>query len=366
MTDTPHVIHVVISLAAGGLERLVVDWTNGRNQAHPGSTTVCCLDAEGDLAPLVDGGVVCVKADRSRQPFDFGAVRRLRRCVTARPGRVVVHSHNVAAWQYAAFALIGTRVRHVHTEHGTNVYVTGWRNRLRNRFLLARTDCLVAVSEDTAHAIAESYRIGRESLTVIPNGIGAVTLLDRREARGRLGVDDAVKVMGSVGRLAEVKGYDRLIPVFADLAEKADDRWTLVLVGDGPSRGALEALATSHGIRDRVVFAGARPDARELMRAFDLFILPSRSEGLSIALLEAMSASVPVLVTDVGENRRVLDDGRCGTLLPDDEAGWGTVLAEAMAGNGCEGKAELALERVRAQYSQAATLAAYEVTYETS
>ncbi len=360
-----HVVHVVISLAAGGLERLVVDWTSARNRRCAGSTSVCCLDEEGELAPSVEGRVLCLKAERSRRPFDLGAVKRLRRLLRD-AGDVVVHSHNVAAWQYVSLATAGLRVRHVHTEHGTNVYATGWRNRLRNRFLLARTDCLVAVSEDTAHAIAASFGIARERIAVVPNGIDPVPPLARDEARERLGLAGDANVLGSVGRLAEVKGYDRLLPVFAEVTARLEYPWVLVLVGDGPARPELEALTRSRGCEDRVILAGARPDARELMKAFDLFVLPSRSEGLSIALLEAMAASVPVLVTDVGENRLVLDGGRCGTLLPDDEQEWPDALRQALSRAGMSRLAAMAVpaaERVADRYSSSTTLGEYERCY---
>jgi glycosyltransferase involved in cell wall biosynthesis len=254
-------------------------------------------------------------------------------------------------------------------------------------------------------------------------------------------------VIGSVGRLAKVKGYDRLIRAFAGLAqssefrvqssefggprtadgeqvgvlssaftppspqasdrrgraamgtseigvESSDDRNfelrtenselginhqtlnngpyshtpILLLIGDGPERADLERLASQLGVADRVLFAGFRKDARDLYGLMDLFILPSRSEGLSVALLEAMSSGVPVLVTDAGDNRRIVGDGACGTVLPEDDDAWPDMIAgllpvEKVVPDTAQQKARSARERVASRYSMDSTLSAYEKLY---
>ena len=163
----PLVLHVVIALDGGGLERLVVDWTNARNERWPGSTWICCLDRPGALAAEVrDEAVASIHARRGRFPFDVAAVRRLR-CMYGQRQKsaaganppLVVHSHNTAAQQYATLALVGRGIPHVHTEHGTNPHFGGWLQRLRNVWMTRATDCVVAVSEDTADALVRDQRI---------------------------------------------------------------------------------------------------------------------------------------------------------------------------------------------------------------
>jgi len=199
----------------------------------------------------------------------------------------------------------------------------------------------------------------------------------RRVAREELGIPEGAVVVGSVGRLAEVKGYDRLLRAFTAIAAglAQSDLPVLLLVGDGPERAVLEALAAQLAIADRVVFAGYRDDARALLCAMDLFVLPSRSEGLSVALLEAMAEGVPVLVTDVGESRCVIDDGRCGELLPDDEGAWGRVISYQLSvisdqlsvisdqSSVIGERVRRARERVTACFSLGATMDAYERVY---
>jgi glycosyltransferase involved in cell wall biosynthesis len=157
----------------------------------------------------------------------------------------------------------------------------------------------------------------------------------------------------------------------------------LLLVGDGPERSALVQQAKDMGLTDQVVFAGYQTDVAPFYDAMDLFVLPSRDEGLSVALLEAMSSGVPVAVTDVGANREVIEDRKCGILLPDDETGWADVIRRRMPLRPCSGQADDGLpcealakqgqqrnplaERGRARvwehYSLDATLDAYEVIY---
>ena len=371
MNATPRVIHLVISLAAGGLERLVVNWTNTRNHAHPGSTTVCCLDCCGEFSDQVEGDpVVCLQADRSRRPFDVRAVMRLR-ALLRHEGGTVLHSHNAAAWQYGVLGSQGLGVRHVHTEHGSNPHEMGLVNRIRNACLWRLTDAVVTVADSAAHELARKQGIPLSRIRVIPNGVSRPTPEDCRpqttdhskvtELRHRFHIARDAPVIGSVGRLAHVKGYDRLIKAIAMLA---DPSVVLLLVGDGPERETIKTLAVDHGIAERVIFAGYQSDPARYLSAMDLFVLPSRSEGVSISLLEAMANGVPVAATDVGANREVLDGGGSGVLLPGDEKEWAGLLAGVLADrDGARLRSNAAVARVQAHYSLKATLAAYEGLY---
>ena len=376
----PLVLHVVIALDGGGLERLVVDWTNARNERWPGSTWICCLDRPGALAAEVrDEAVASIHARRGRFPFDVAAVRRLR-CMYGQRQKsaaganppLVVHSHNTAAQQYATLALVGRGIPHVHTEHGTNPHFGGWLQRLRNVWMTRATDCVVAVSEDTADALVRDQRIPREKIRVIPNGVSAHRSLsesERTALRKGLNIDEGTFVIGWTGRLAKEKGQDRLLGAFAGLDAAAHGSSVLLLAGDGRERGALERLAVEFGVQDRVRFAGFRLDGRALLDVMDLFVLPSRSEGLPVALLEAMAAGVPVMATDAGESWEIIEQGACGMKLPEDEVAWPEAVAKAMgevaAGSDrIASQVSRARERVRQRYSLSATLTAYEEIYE--
>ena len=374
MSSAPHVVHVVASLAPGGLEKLVVQWANERNGCMPGSTSICCLDEPGELAAEANGDVIsCVTASRGRFPFDIGAAKRLRALLASRR-TPIVHSHNTAAQQYAGLATMLSSVRHVHTEHGSNVYFHGVGNRARNLFLRVTTDRTVAVSEDTADRLSATHGMARKRIRVVRNGVAPhpVQTSEQVESlRAEMRLAGGALVLGSVGRLAHVKGYDRLIAAFAAMLQVSgsDSAPVLLLVGDGPGKDDLGRQAKALGVESAVRFAGYRRDARCFYDVMDLFLLPSRSEGLSIALLEAMAAGVPVLVTDVGENRRVLEDGACGEMLSDDEGEWGRIISNQLSVVSSQSRESAervrrAKERVEEHYSMEATRAAYERLYE--
>jgi glycosyltransferase involved in cell wall biosynthesis len=233
--------------------------------------------------------------------------------------------------------------------------------RVRERFLDRHTDRIVAVSSAVAAGMSRRA-------VVIPNGVtqhrraGSVEI---EALRGELGLAPGCRVVGYVGRLMSVKGVDRLLWAFGAMAVTGERPCKLLLVGDGPERVNLERQARMLDVSDKLIFAGFQADARRFYDLMDCFVLPSRSEGLPVALIEAMSAGVPVLATDVGANREVMMDGAAGTLLPVDCARWPALLRSAMEpGEVIRRKAELGMARVTADYSEDATVQAYERVYE--
>ena len=198
-----------------------------------------------------------------------------------------------------------------------------------------------------------------------------------------MGVGEDDFVIGYVGRLERVKGLDRLISAFAEISvegsgnkverkggtespqQPATNNYQLILVGDGSEHKALEKQAKELGVSDRVLFVGFQSDVSKDYAVMDLFVLPSRSEGLPVALLEAMVAGVPVAVTAVGECRDVVDGGGAGKLLPEKEDSWPAVISELLMVNSDEKEAmnERARKRVAEKYSLESTLDAYEKIY---
>jgi glycosyltransferase involved in cell wall biosynthesis len=213
------------------------------------------------------------------------------------------------------------------------------------------------------------WGVARERVAVIRNGVSAHPPCSAAELdalRRELRVTLPAFVIGSVGRLARVKGYDRLLDAVAGMDAPEGTPWRLLLVGDGPERGALQDQARRLGIGERVIFAGYRPDARQCLELMDLFVLASRSEGVPLGLLEAMASGRPVRVTDAGDCRTVIDDGRAGFLWPPEEDEWPRTLAWHLtpegAAQGVE-KAARARQSVADRYSVEACLNAYEEIY---
>ncbi|WP_448640853.1 glycosyltransferase family 4 protein [Geodermatophilus sp. URMC 63] len=189
------------------------------------------------------------------------------------------------------------------------------RKRRAYHVAVEPVDRLIAVSE----ALRRTYeRIGvpPERFTTVLNGIAPVRVRTQRpSAREVLGLDPRQPVVMTVGRLTHMKGQCHLVDAVPDLVARFPDL-AVVVLGDGPLREALAKQASGLGVADVVRFAGHRPDARLLLAAADVFVLPSRHEGLPLVVLEAMEAGLPVVATRVIGSSEAVDDGVTGVLVP--------------------------------------------------
>lgn len=316
MSASRHVVHVLSSLGMGGQERVALDLAVGQVRRGFRVTAISLAPPpEGPLAAefrRAGAEVTCVP--RSGEGFDLllplRLARRLRRDRTD-----LVHTHNRMALLYGAPAGRLARAAVVHTKHGRN---PGSRTQVRVARLAARfVDAFVAVSAETAAFARERREVPEARLSTIANGIALDRFHPDAAARDRLREQLRIPadawVMGTVGRLAPEKNQALLLRAAAPLLSGS---CRLVLVGDGPLRPALEALATELGIRSLTHFLGAREDVPEVLSALDAFALTSDSEGLPLAIPEAMATGLPVVATAVGGVPLVLADGETGYLVP--------------------------------------------------
>ena len=358
------VAHVLLSLRTGGQERVAVDLVNcAAPEFRP---IVVCLETSGPMADELrrPGGVVeTIDRRPGFRPWLAIPLARLLR----RHGARVVHTHNSAAGFYGALAarLVGLPV--IHTKHGQNL--SGGNQRRLNRIAYRLTDFVVAVSEP-ARGLALSEGARPDRLSIIDNGVDIGRFADRETARAatrcRLGFGRADVVIGSLGRLAEIKNYPLLVESAGDAAARLGRPLTLVLVGDGPERGRLAARASLSAAGLHVVLPGAAR-AEEWLPAFDVFAMSSDSEGLPVALLEAMACGLPPVVTAVGAIPEVVDHGRAGRLVaPGDRSALASALA-ALAADEAARRAlgEAAARRVAERYSAARMARDYEALYRT-
>ncbi len=186
----------------------------------------------------------------------------------------------------------------------------------------------IARHVDTVLANADALRIEGETQgmrcrwTVLQNGIDVDAFqvgAPNAATKAALGLDRDRPVVGSVGRLERRKGHDVLLAAAERLrSRRPAPQW--LVVGDGPDAAALRSLASALGVDGAVRFTGTLDDVRPALAAMDVFALPSREEGMSNALMEAMAAGRPIVATDVGGNGEVLDRGRLGVLVPSDDA----------------------------------------------
>ncbi|MFQ5599012.1 MAG: glycosyltransferase [Candidatus Krumholzibacteriia bacterium] len=312
------VLHLIEDLDVGGAERLVADLV-----LHPPAASraaVACLRHRGRLGSTVARRGVPVWSLEKQGGIDIGALRRLIRLVRReRPDLIHAHVFTANLWGRLAGAFTGVPV--VTTEHST-FFLERRGGVWLERALAPWTAARIVVSEDLGRAVRRKLGPRAAAHTrVVHNGIPAARfeMLEHRTGqrariRRALGFGDGDVVVGTVSRIEPRKDHHGLLAGFARAVSESPEL-ALVIVGDGPERGRLEDEARRRDLCSRVRFLGHRASVWRLLGAFDVFVLPSRTEGISLALLEAMGAGLACVATAVGGNPEVLAEDT-GVLVP--------------------------------------------------
>lgn len=268
---------------------------------------------------------------RPAHQLDVAALVRLVWLLRSHPVSLVhAHSPRAALLGRIAARLLGLpAVVTVHLPPYEYVYGPGLRARCQRWFYRcaerilnhALTDRLIYVSSRLGREAVDGGLAPRRRTLVIENGIDLSPFVDcerGQSVREELGASPAATVLCCVGRLAEQKSIDVLLEALHVLEPQRRDL-RLWLVGDGPQRAALETQARRLGLDATVQFLGFRSDVPRLLLASDLFVLPSRYEAMPMAVLEAMAAGLPCVVTDVGDNALLVENGVSGRVVPSED-----------------------------------------------
>lgn len=304
------VMQIVLSLECGGLEKLVIDLATKLNN-NGFNTSICCLDALGELANEASKKRIEVFVIKRRAgkdillPFKLAYLMRSKKVD-------VVHTHNMAPLLYGTLAarLVGVPVV-LNTRHGRE-------KKSSSPFIWNMNDAVVAISEDAKREMLKWNRIDTKKTKVIHNGIDIykyACLQDGSELRKMLNINTSTFVVGTVARLSPEKDQFTLIDAFLRVVNKIDDA-KLVFVGDGILKDNLKSHAEKLGIPNKVMFLDFRDDVFNILPIFDVFVLSSLTEGISLTLLEAMAAALPIVATNVGGNPEVVIDGETGFFVP--------------------------------------------------
>lgn len=330
--------------------------------------SVCCLGTSGAWAGQVEAlGIPVAVLDR--QPgFQPALGLKLAAFAAARQS-TVLHCHHYSPFVYASLARIRKPpLRVLYTEHGRlDNGPPSRKRRLANRLLGQLPYGVYAVSDNLRGHMRDEGFAGRD-VRVIRNGITlqpAPTPDDAEQLRRECDLSGAGPVIGTVGRLDPVKGFDVLISAFAMLRERFPGV-RLVIVGDGPDRDRLTRLVDAAGCRDAVKFLGYRSDARRIIGVMDVYVNSSLFEGISLTILEAMSAGKPVVATAVGGNAEVVRDGVTGLLVPASDAGALAAALEDVCANAdkAAGFGERGRLDVEQQFTIERMVEAYALEYE--
>lgn len=320
------VMHVMYALQPGGMEFGVVKVVNGLDPSRVRSSICSTAPVVGPMKSFVASHVPVFEL-RRRAGNDPRLVWDLYQ-LFRRERPHVVHTH---AWGTLLEGLVAARLARVpvvvHGEHGT-LQLRGYQARLQ-RWAWGRTTTVLSVSRKLAERMADATGFPHERIVTIQNGVdfSRFSPAYREAAREQLGLAPGQFAIGTAGRLVPVKDHANLVEALAILHARGVP-FSALIAGEGPLRADTEALIAARGLEAHVRLLGQRDDIERVFAALDVFVLSSKSEGMSNTILEAMASGAPIVATNVGGAEELVDDGRTGLLVPrqDSEA-----LADALA-----------------------------------
>lgn len=321
-----NILHLIQGLELGGLEKVTLSLIEGLDKNRY-SCSVCCFDSLGELAKKINGNTKIFFLKRKQgidylYPFKLAGLLKKEKIQ-------VLHLHNSTAFFYGVIAGRIARVPSiVYTEHARDI-TPNLKVRIADKLLSFFTDKIIVVADNLKSNLIKNEKFNEKKISVINNGINPVIYSAgsvRSAVRRMLEIGESANVIGIVARLDPIKNHESLLKAMKRIVSVMPDTM-LLIIGDGPIRIELKMIATSLMLDSNVKFLGMRTDIPDLLSAMDVFVLCSKSEGLSVTLLEAMAAGKAVVATSVGGNSELIEHGINGMLVqPNDE----NSLAEAI------------------------------------
>lgn len=318
MTDTTtHLLHIIHGLTIGGAEIDLVNKSAVLTRDYGYKITICCLMRQGELAPQAESAGIKVIGPVMQHRYDILAARQLRQILISEQW-LLMHTHlfaaNFVGWSVWRTLPAHQRPRLIASEHAM-AERWGTVPLLVSRLIQRDAASILVPSQ----AAADSYiqrGLKPEHIQIIANGLDIDRFkrvnraIARVQIRQELNIPSDVFVVGTISRLATIKGLPVLLQAVKTLPIY------LLIVGDGPERKKLQTLVHSKGLAERTRLLGSRTDVPQLLAAFDVFVLPSYSETFGIVVAEAFLMKTPVIATNVGGIPEVTSDGKYAYLVP--------------------------------------------------
>lgn len=320
-----NILQATITLGMGGLESVIMDICRQIDTALFHLDILCFSPYDPEYEKTLNKLNIKVHRIERYSRFDFSFFRRIIKLIKEL-NIDIIHAHSGCFFNMALCNAISHRPSLVYTEHGLPLFDdgtpmhAGLKSRLEDKFAAAAASRIFAVSEEIKENMAGRFPASRKKIALIANGIDTDKYCPEKnpdKIRGKrkgLGIQGDIFTIGSVGRLVKIKNYNILIEAVSLLNRNNPVPFQLVLVGDGPERKNLEKLSEEKGIKNRVFFTGVKYDIHEILPCFDVFALPSLTEGTSISLLEAQACGIPAVVSDVGGNPGIIKNGFNGYI----------------------------------------------------
>ncbi len=308
-------MQITHDLAIGGLQQVIVNICKTIDR-ETFDISVLCLRELGEYTPEIEDLGIKVRLLPQKKGTDYLSFTKV--ALILRDEQVeIIHTHNTQPMVDGVLGAMFSGVKTIiHTDHARS-----FPDKLRYMFAewLASHFCyrIVGVSEHTSRNLVEYERISPKRIVTIMNGIDArkyQKTIDKELKKKELGICTQGFILGLGVRLEEQKGISYLIKAMVKVRQKFPDI-ALVIAGKGSLENELKKETAELGLGNSVLFVGPRLDMPDLLKLFDLYVLPSNWEGLPMVLLEAMASGCPIVATAVGGNSMAIKHGHNGSLV---------------------------------------------------
>jgi len=315
MNKKIRVMQITHDLAIGGLQQVVVNLCNSIDK-EKFDVSVLCLRERGVFASDVEKiGINVLELPKS-SGTDYFAFLKVAK-ILKRENIDVIHTHNTQPFIDGTLAAVIAGVRNIiHTDHARS-FPDKKRYMFAEWLVSHFAYKVVGVSEHTSSNLIKYEKISPKKITTIPNGIDASRynlVIDKSQKKNEIGITNQGPVLGIGVRLEKQKGITYLLNAMPSIIREFPDI-TLVIAGKGSLEEDLRNEADQLNLNNNIIFTGPRLDIAELLRIFDLYVLPSLWEGLPMVLIEAMAAKCPIVATNVGGNYMAINHGINGSLV---------------------------------------------------
>jgi len=308
----PHIMHIIESLEFGGAEKVVVHLANKLSINN--KVSICITKRKGELINELEK-TISVHFLNSPEGNDLSLPSKIRGLLN-NENVDILHSHNWGVFLESALAVRKLQhVKLISTIHGPyTAYSTGIKSEIKiklrhfsEKYLSRYFYKIITVSNSIQSYIKNDIKIDQLKLFTIYNGLEDIGKNIKKQK------NDEVRFI-TVGRLAKIKNHRLMLDAFKIILESNYD-FEFTIVGDGPEKESLIKYCTALGLDKHVKFTGFKTDVKNILLAHDVFLLSSEYEGISIALLESMSLSMPAIATSVGGIPETIIDNESGYLV---------------------------------------------------
>ena len=309
-------MQITHDLAIGGLQQVVVNICRTIDK-DKFDVSVLSLRDMGEFVPEIEKlGIKVIYLSQKEHGTDYFSFFKVAK-ILKEENVDIIHTHNTQPFIDGTLGALLSGVKTIiHTDHARD-----FPDRKRYMFaewLMSHFPYkVVGVSDDTCNNLIKYEHISKDKIMTIVNGIDETFYnieIDKDKKKHELGIKKEGPIIGLGVRLSKQKGITYLIKAMPMIINEFPDL-TLVIAGDGAERKGLEDEAKKLGVYESIVFTGARLDIAELLKLFDLYVLPSLFEGLPMVLLEAMASKCPIVATNVGGNYMAITHGENGSLV---------------------------------------------------